>query len=109
MAPKAIELLKRGLNILEATFASRKSQLLARRADNKSITSEDERWLDEEGNLIEEHVAVDALENAPNFDKAVKVLLETQQAAVNRLRGIALKEEKPTGGKRKRTWDIEAL
>ena len=93
MAPKAIEIIKRGLKVLEATFALRKSQLLARRAENKSITSEDERWLDEEGNLVDEHVAVDVLEKASDFEKAIDALPEQQQAAVTRLREMALKEE----------------
>ena len=103
MAPKPIEVLKKGLKLLQLRISSRKNQLLARRAENKSITSEDERWLDGEGNLVDEHVAIDALEKASDFERALEKLPEQQQAAVERLRGMAAEEKPELSGKRKQS------
>jgi hypothetical protein len=48
MPPKPLEILKKGLGVLQSQFKSKKEQLQACLAEQKSISSQDERWLDNE-------------------------------------------------------------
>jgi len=69
MTLKALEVLKRGLKILQAQVKAKKEKLQAQLHERKSISSHDEKWLDNEANLVDEQQALDALENALDYER----------------------------------------
>ena len=65
----SLELLKRGLKVLENQFKEWRGRLNAQLAAKKPISSEDEKWLDCEANLIDELQVIEALEQATDYQK----------------------------------------
>ncbi|TFK32883.1 hypothetical protein BDQ12DRAFT_670743 [Crucibulum laeve] len=58
MAPKPLDILKKGFTNLQKHVKGRKDKLEARQAQNKSISSLDERWLDNEASVIDERLVI---------------------------------------------------
>ena len=66
MAPKPLDILRKGLKSLQTKIAAKKDHLLAQLDDKRSVTSSDEHWLDNDANL--ERV-LEALENTAGVFK----------------------------------------
>lgn len=49
-----LEVLRKGLKVLENQVKPRKEALQAQLAGRKSISSQDEQWLDHDANLVDE-------------------------------------------------------
>jgi hypothetical protein len=103
MTLKALEVLKKELKILQAQVKAKKEKLQAQLHERKSISSHDEKWLDNEGNLVDEQRVLDALENASDYERGLERLDDVQKGAVKRLREVAGDLSKVVGKKRKRT------
>ncbi|KAF8219758.1 hypothetical protein L208DRAFT_1417721 [Tricholoma matsutake] len=101
MPLKPLEVLKKGLKILQDQVKAKKEKLQAQLHVKKSISSLDENWLDNEANLVDEQRVLDALENASDYERGCKRLDETQKGIVRRLREVAGDLSKAVGKKRK--------
>jgi len=102
MAVKALDILKKGLNTLKSKVRPRKEKLQALLAEKKSISSEDERWLDQDARLVNEQLVIEALENASDYERGFQRLDDTQKGLVRKLQEIAGDVAKVVGKKRKR-------
>ncbi|KAG6858013.1 hypothetical protein C0991_004024, partial [Blastosporella zonata] len=67
----------------------------------KYISSEDEAWLDHEGNLVDLETVVDKLETASDYERGVERLTDEQKVGLKRLREAAGELAKVVGKKRK--------
>lgn len=102
MVLKPLEVLQKGLEVLTNRTKSRKDALQARLAEAKSISSEDERWLDYDANLVDEQQVLEALENASDYEQGFAGLSDEQKNTVKRLREAAGDLSKAIGKKRRR-------
>ena len=89
MPLKPLEVLKKGLKILQDQVKAKKEKLQAQLHVKKSISSLDEHWLDNKANLVDEQQVLDALENALDYERGCKRLDETQTGIVRRLWEVA--------------------
>lgn len=103
MASKPLDILKKGLAKLENSFKAKKEQLEAKLSRKESISSSDERWLDHEGNTIDEQRVIDALESSSNYEQGLEKLDEAGKVIVKKLREWGGDLAKAVGKKRKRT------
>jgi hypothetical protein len=103
MPPKPLEILKKGLGVLQSQFKSKKEQLQARLAEQKSISSQDERWLDNEANLVDEQQVLEVLEKASDYERGFGRLDNAQKGVVRKLQEAAGDIIKAVEKKRKRT------
>jgi hypothetical protein len=101
MALKPLEVLKKGLKVLENRVKVRKETLQAQLAARKSISSQDKSWLDHDANLVDEQWALEVLEDASDYERGFENLDETQKGAVRKLREAAGDLGKVVGSKRK--------
>jgi hypothetical protein len=106
MALKPLEVLHKGLKILNNRVKAKKEALQARLAERKSISSQDEHWLDHDANLVDEQQVLDALENTSDYERGVARLGDEQKGVVRRLREAAGDLSKVVGKKRKRVSNI---
>ena len=61
MSENPIQVLQKGLRKLKDSVKSRKNNLLTRLNRKEKISDEDEEWLDNTGNLVDEECVVDLL------------------------------------------------
>ena len=80
-----LKALKKGLKILQTQVKSRKDALQAQLEERKSISSEDERWLDHNTNLVDEQRVLNILEEILNYERGVGKLNDAQKGALGRL------------------------
>ena len=67
-----LQVLKGGLSKLKETIKKRKESLLqVLQLWEQKISSEDEDWLDQEANFVDEEAIVDMLENASDYERAL--------------------------------------
>ncbi|SJL05224.1 uncharacterized protein ARMOST_08590 [Armillaria ostoyae] len=71
--------LKKTLKLLKDETDRRRKDIKTRLAQKKSVSREDEEWLDEARNLVDEVVLVESLAAAPDLDAALKILNEHQR------------------------------
>ncbi|PBL03189.1 hypothetical protein ARMGADRAFT_1069745 [Armillaria gallica] len=79
--------IKKALMLLQEEMDQRRKDINARLAQKKSVSAEDEVWLDEAGNLVDEVVLVESLAAAPDLNEAVKNLNEHQRGVYAHLIG----------------------
>ncbi|OAX33548.1 hypothetical protein K503DRAFT_786421 [Rhizopogon vinicolor AM-OR11-026] len=103
MVLKPLDVLKKGLKVLKNQVKVRKETLQAQLAARKSISSQDESWLDHDANLVDEQQALEVLEDASDYVRGFERLDEAQKGAVRNLREAAGDLGKVVGSKRKRT------
>jgi hypothetical protein len=103
MGKNPLQVLKGGLSKLKETIKERKESLLSRLQKQQTISSEDEAWLDQEANLVDEEALVDALEKASDYERVLSKLDPKQRPLLERLMelGGGIKDV-VTGKKRKR-------
>jgi len=61
MVLKLLEVLRKGLKILKNRVKAKKEALLARLAGKESTSSQGERWLDHNANLVDKQQVLEAL------------------------------------------------
>ena len=101
MALKPLDVLKKGLKLLQHQFKDRQEAIQARLAEKKSISSHDEKWLDGEANLTDEQQVLDTLEEASDYERGFDQLNEVQKGVVKKLREVAGDLTKTAGKKQK--------
>jgi hypothetical protein len=106
MAAKPLDILKKGLKVLENQVRTKKEMLQAQLAERKSISSQDEQWLDHDANLVDELRVLEALENASDYERAFEGLDSGQRGVVRKLCEAAGDLSKVVGNKRKRVSNI---
>ena len=103
MPLRPLEVLKKGLKTLQAQVKAKKEKLQAQLHEKKSISSLEEKWLDNEANLVDEERVLEALETASDYERGLERLDEAQKGVVRRLREVAGDLSKVVGKKRKST------
>ena len=96
-----LDVLKNGLKLLQRRVKARKEEIQARLAEKKSISSQDEEWLDGEANLIDEQQVLDALDDASDYERGFGRLNDVQKGVVRKLQEVAGNLTKTAGKKRK--------
>ena len=99
MALKPLDVLKKGLKLLQRRFKDRQEAIQARLAEKKSISSHDKKWLDGEANLTDEQQVLDTLEEASDYERGFDRLNEVQKGVVKKLREVAGDLTKTAGKK----------
>ena len=79
-------MLQKGLTTLKSSVKGRKDNLLACLNKGEKILDEDETWLDNVGNLVDEETIVDILERASNYEYGLEQLTSQQKALVKKLK-----------------------
>ncbi|KIM36341.1 hypothetical protein M413DRAFT_424966 [Hebeloma cylindrosporum] len=103
MAPKPLDILKKGLDKFSNKVKARKEALTLRLSRKESISSADERWLDHEANTIDEERVLHELEAASDYERGLERLDVNGKAIVKKLREWAGDLKKVAGNKRKRS------
>jgi len=103
MTLKPLEILKNGLSKFKKTIEVRKDELNRKLARKETISSSDERWLDNEANIIDEQRILETLESASDYERGVEKLDDKGKAIVKKLRQWAGDLVKVAGKKRRRT------
>ncbi|KAH0582496.1 hypothetical protein H2248_010439 [Termitomyces sp. 'cryptogamus'] len=101
MGLKSLEILKKGLKTLQNEVKAKKEQHQAQLAAQKPISSEDEAWLDQDGNLVDFVAVVDTLETASDYERGLIELDVQQQGLIRKLREAAGDLAKTVGKKQK--------
>jgi hypothetical protein len=91
-----LEVLKWGLSQLKKHYKAKKMALTAK---GKTLTAEEEHWLDHKTNLVDEVCVLDALEAASDYEHGVSQLDAAGKALVKRLREEAGDVPKVVGAK----------
>ncbi|KAJ7940060.1 hypothetical protein B0H13DRAFT_417835 [Mycena leptocephala] len=84
-----LKLLKKGFTALEKHVSERKAAIQDRLKKSQHVDDEDATWLDGPANLVDEQRALDALENASDYEKGVSHLSDGLQTAVQRMKEFA--------------------
>jgi hypothetical protein len=85
MTLKPLEVLKKGLKLLQKQVKTRKDKLQAQLAEKKTISPQDEEWLDQDANLVDEQKLLDDLEKASDYERGLDRLDKGQKTIVRRL------------------------
>lgn len=109
MALNPLKVLQKGLKVLESQVKTRKEVLQTRLAERKSISPQDEQWLDNDANLVDELQVLEALEDASDYDQGLGRLNDEQKAIVRRLQEAAGDVSKVVGKKRSHASTIFAV
>ena len=112
MSPNPLEVLKSGFSVLFGKIKDRKDKLNTKLSRGEAISPSDEHWLDNEGNTIDEERILEALESAPDYEKAAAELDSNGQEIVRKLKewaGHGASVAKVAGNKRKRTHPSQML
>ena len=98
-----VEVLKRGLKVLETRIKAKHQDLMSKVAAKTKISEEEEEWLDKGGgNTVDEIHVIDELERASDYERGIGRLDEKYKAVVQKLRELAGDIVKVAGNKRKR-------
>ena len=84
-----IEILRKGFTALQKHVNKRKTAIQARLAKKECVDDDDTAWLDGPANLIDEQLALDALEKASDYERGLSGLSQGLQAAVGRMKEFA--------------------
>ncbi|KAG6828173.1 hypothetical protein H0H87_002752, partial [Tephrocybe sp. NHM501043] len=71
--------LKKGFKTLRDKVKAKKGKLKILLAEQKSILSKDEAWMDHKGNLVDLEKVVDKLETASDYERCVERLDEEEK------------------------------
>ena len=86
MAPRPLDILKKGLAKFTTSIKARKDVLTTKLAKKEPIPPSDEEWLDNEANVIDEERVLEALEAASDYERGVAKLDDTGKPIVQKLR-----------------------
>ena len=90
-----VDVHKKGLKFLKKRVASRKEQLEADLKAGKSISAEDEEWLDGAGNLIDEERVVEVLDNVSDYKDGLDSKVQRENAAANNISDNDVDDDAP--------------
>ena len=85
MGKNPLQVLKGGLTKLKQTVKNWKESLLLWLQEQRKISLEDEDWLYQEANFVDEEALVDMLENASDYECALSRLDPKQKPLFKRL------------------------
>src|ERR1700678_3559558 len=74
MAPKALEVLRKGLAKFTETIKTHKKELSAKLARTETISSSDEHWLFNDSNTVDEQCVLETLESASDYERGPRGL-----------------------------------
>ena len=103
MAPKPLDILKKGLTKFKTVIKAHKDELNAKLTCMETISAIDDHWLDNEANTVDEEHILEALEAASDYERAVGKLDEKDKALVKKLREWAGDLARVVGNKWKHT------
>jgi hypothetical protein len=107
MAPKPLDILKKGLTKFSETIKDRTDELKSKLSRRETISEADEQWLDHEANTVDEQRILDDLEAASDYERGLSQLDEAGKGIVKKLRewagDLAKGPSRVAGNKRKRT------
>jgi chaperonin cofactor prefoldin len=104
MSENPLHVLRKGLVKLHDSIKGRKDNLLACLNRKEKISDEDEQWLDNAGNLVDEEIVVDLLDNASDYEHGLTRLTSQQKALVEKLKELGeVNKAMLPGKKRKHT------
>ena len=83
MSKNPLHMLQKGLAKLKNSIKGRKDNLLACLNGKEKISDEDEEWLDNVGNLVDEEAVVDLLENVYDYECGLTQLTSQQKSEVS--------------------------
>ncbi|KDR83317.1 hypothetical protein GALMADRAFT_205349 [Galerina marginata CBS 339.88] len=86
MAPRPLEILRKGLNNFSKKMKARKDTLILKLSRKESISSADERWLDHEANTVDEERVLHDLEQASDYERGFERLDDDGKAIVMKLK-----------------------
>jgi hypothetical protein len=89
MLLKPLEVLRKGLKILEKQVNSRRMDLQTHLAEKKPISSQDDKWLDNNANLVNEQYVLDTLDKASDYERGLGRLNNKQKVVVRKLWELA--------------------
>jgi hypothetical protein len=103
MSKNPLDVLKSGLTKLKNLTKTKKDDLLARLHQKEKISTEEEEWLDNAANPVDEEAIIDLLENASDYERGLTRLNSQQKSLVNKLKelGSGIKKVALAGNKRK--------
>ena len=78
--------LKKAFSKLKKSFEKCRKDFLDRLAKNEQLSDDDENWLDNNGNLVNEQRVIDTLDTASDFKRGLERLSDEEKAALQRLR-----------------------
>ena len=84
-----IDALRKGLKKLKDQHRERKEKLLAELNARKTISKEDQEWLDGAANLVDEECVIETLESTADYEGAVHTLNTRDQVIFNKLMKLA--------------------
>jgi len=99
MTLNLLAVLRKGLKVLESQVKTKKEVLQTQLTERKSISPQDEQWLDYDANLVDEVQVLEALENALDYDQGLASLNDNQKAIVRKLQEAAGDVSKVVGKK----------
>lgn len=104
MRENSLILLKTGLLELEKGVGTRRKHLLDCLQRQEKISEEEEAWLDNDANCVDEEAIIGTLEKASDFEHALSQLNPEQKKVVERLRELGRRNQEGSyiGNKRKR-------
>ena len=94
MSENPLHVLQKGLAKLKDSVRERKNNLLACLNRKERISDEDEEWLDNAGNTVDEEAVLDLLENTSDYEHSLAQLTAQQKILVEKLKEL--------GGERKK-------
>ena len=106
MAPKPLDILKKGLEKFSNSIKTRKDGLTLKLSCWESISSADEWWLDFEVNTVDEECILNDLKRASDYERRLERLDADGKAIVKKLRELAGDLMKVAGNKWKHVYMI---
>ena len=93
MTPEPLEVLKMGLASLKRQIAAKKNHLTTRLKNKQPISEDDEAWLDNAGNTVDEDRVLDLLENTSDYERGLQLLSSEDRVIVKNLQKLAMASE----------------
>ena len=84
-----LRVLKKGFDRLTESTKARRDAILARVKRGEKVSDADERFIDQEANLVDEQAVLDTLEESSDFERDIGKLSEKDKSVVNRLKAAA--------------------
>ncbi|KAK0218493.1 hypothetical protein EDD85DRAFT_990136 [Armillaria nabsnona] len=91
-----IHKLKKALQTCKGETEAKRASILARLAEKGPVSAEEEAWLDEAGNFVDEDIVIEKLESASDFGAVFKNLDTSQRRAYDQLESQIKKFRKPS-------------
>ncbi len=101
MSKTPLNILKAGLAKLKKGVGECRKNILACLRRKENISNEEEQWLDNEANYMEEDTVVDLLDKASDYQHGVSRLTTQQKIVVKKLMELGSGIKKIAGNKRK--------